>query len=528
MFEPPSDQVPDLPRILLVDDQPEQLRIMATMLRDTEGQVVTADSGQEALDIAVDFRPHYVISDIRMPGMDGLQVCEHVRRLRLTPYPHITLVSADVAPTRFSECLNAGADLFLPKPFGKEDLLVCLNSGRRLHDLHRQIERSAHTDQMTGLPTRSSFELAAEREFARSRRHGVNLSCALLDVDFFKRINDTYGHAVGDAVLASLGETVLQSLRGSDLPCRFGGEEICMLFPETDEWSARRLANRIHSKLNSNRILAEQIALAVTVSIGVAELREEHNSVADLIAAADESLLVAKGSGRNRVVSYSEAEAYQFGPAVKLDMERPDFWSMSAGRVMTTLMATLDPDESLRRATELFLRFRVNAAPVVRDGKLLGILSEKDVMQMMYDPQGWEAPVHEAMNPNVICFEETDPIKAIHEFFCRMAIHRVVITRKGLPVGIVARGTILRAYRNWRVDGANSGRFEQERLAGEVTEISQVIAETANHIRNEFCQPNRDYLQVLLNSTSRIQEMCKDLLSAARDSTSAVACECVD
>ncbi len=508
--------------VLLVDDSAEDLRLMQAVLA-TDYQTRTASNTEDALRLIAESPPHFVICDIEMPGSTGLEFCQRVRETHTDHFIHVTLASVNTSPRRLNECLQVGADLFLPKPFAPDDLKACLLSGHRLHDLYTRLQDAAHTDPLTGLPTRHRFDEEAKREFERAQRHGLKLSCAVLDADFFKKVNDVHGHAAGDAVLREIARIIHEALRASDIPCRFGGEEFCVLLPETGSVGAKQWADRVRQSIESVCVKFNELELKVTASIGVAELADGCRGPADLFHQADEALLAAKQSGRNRVVTYRDVIASEeFNVA---DAQQEAFWSLPAGKIMSTIVATLSPEDTISDATTLLLRFRINAAPVVDlDGKLLGIVSEKDAMSRMTKPEDWNTPVSEAMNAHVISYEESTPIHSIHAFLCRAGIRRVVILRDEKPIGIIGRATILRAYRNWKETDSTAARSEE--LKAHLGEVVDAVVRQGMEIQNSLAKDDESSVAVI-HGASRIQELAKDLLSAVKsgESTRAVVAD---
>lgn len=175
-----------------------------------------------------------------------------------------------------------------------------------LKKTQHELERLSQYDDLTGLYNRRHFMSLAHQEFGRSRRYGNPLTTLMLDVDHFKRINDTYGHPVGDQVLKALGRQILDGLRGIDIAGRLGGEEFAVMLPETSIGQAIMVAERLRSQIVSAPVtLADGQCVAYTLSIGIAVLTAEHEGLDHLLQQADQALYAAKERGRNRVVSYA-------------------------------------------------------------------------------------------------------------------------------------------------------------------------------------------------------------------------------
>ena len=166
-----------------------------------------------------------------------------------------------------------------------------------------EVRRLATTDFLTGLYNRRHFFEMAEREFQRARRYGQSLCAMMLDLDHFKLVNDTYGHAVGDQVLKEIAECCRNELRGVDVLGRYGGEEFAIMLPEIDLSTAFQVAERLRKSIARKTVDAKRSLLVITVSIGVSAVEDEDLSVEDVIGRADKALYSAKRGGRNRVCS---------------------------------------------------------------------------------------------------------------------------------------------------------------------------------------------------------------------------------
>ncbi len=308
---------------------------------------------------------------------------------------------------------------------------------RRLHHL-------AGCDPLTGVFNRRSFREQFEREWVRSLRYERPLACIMLDVDFFKKVNDAHGHAAGDASLKQVAEVLAKRCRPSDVICRYGGEEFCIMAPETDEEGAAMLAERLRSALAAAAIEVGDRLLCVTASFGVAQRDQDVDNVDNLIERADQALYVAKRSGRNRVVRFGLEEAFAEMVA------RHEFSRVLAGvtaRDLLTPTPCIRCDESIARAVDFLLRNRLISAPVVDEhGRLVGFISKRDLMLLDVEREIWGQPVGDVMKTNVVCYQDTTPGQEVFQFLCRVSMHRVVIVRHGRPIGIISPGSLLRHF----------------------------------------------------------------------------------
>jgi diguanylate cyclase (GGDEF)-like protein len=302
------------PVILVADDEPVNLALIKRRLEWEEYHVETAQDGGEAVEAAKRVLPDLVILDVMMPVLDGLGACRLLKEDPSTrDIPVIFLSALDDTDTKVNG-LSLGANDYISKPFRVEELLARVAVAIRLkrerdllqesaEELRRRAEVASEmsmTDALTGLLNRYGLQRALQRELSEARRYTRPLSCLLLDIDFFKAINDTHGHAAGDAALMQTARVLTESMRGSDVVCRYGGEEFLVLAPETDARGAHSLAEKIRLSVSSRLFGDGGRAFALTLSAGVAELRPGESGN-DMIARADLALYQAKQHGRDRV-----------------------------------------------------------------------------------------------------------------------------------------------------------------------------------------------------------------------------------
>ena len=188
---------------------------------------------------------------------------------------------------------------------------VCYATARmavQLHEAHARLKELAHTDELTGLINRRSFFQRAESILADAEQGSEPLSLLVIDADYFKQLNDTYGHATGDAALQFITEQLSASVRKSDLVCRLGGEEFAVLLPGMDAAEANRLAERIVKRIAERPMVWEDKIIEMSVSCGIADTQVGHD-MTTLFKAADDAMYAAKHSGRNRQMLHTETEA---------------------------------------------------------------------------------------------------------------------------------------------------------------------------------------------------------------------------
>jgi len=296
-------------RILVVDDSRMARTALCQQLEGFGHQTAFADSGAEALVRTRDEDFDVVLVDFRVGDMEGVEVCWHLRAAQGAKHLYLMLMIPGSITNQFFEVVENGADEFLRKPLDWAWLRARLLAASRVVDMQRQLERLATTDSLTGALNRGRFMARAADEVMRSLRYGRALSAIMLDIDHFKKINDTHGHATGDEAIRSVVRVCRSLVRGADILGRLGGEEFAILLPETPPQGAVLLAERLRRALAVTEVrIPGGVGVTFTVSVGVSALRPGEEAVSALLARADEALYRAKNGGRNRVVCDEVAE----------------------------------------------------------------------------------------------------------------------------------------------------------------------------------------------------------------------------
>jgi two-component system cell cycle response regulator len=297
-------------KILLVDDRPASYERLATMLTE-EHSVDVEPNPSEALFHAADGNYDLLIVSLGLENFDGLRLCSQARSLERTRHVPILAVSDADNNSRLMRGLEIGVNDYLLRPVDKNELLARARTQIRkrrytdhLRDNVQNSIEAAITDALTGLHNRRYMEshLATLAEQAGSR--GKPLALMVLDIDFFKAINDGYGHDAGDDVLREFAVRIRKSIRGIDLACRYGGEEFVIVMPETDMNVAGMVAERLRKSIAGEPFAIEKGVrrIDVTISIGIATLDRKGEPIGDVLKRADQALYRAKRDGRNRVV----------------------------------------------------------------------------------------------------------------------------------------------------------------------------------------------------------------------------------
>lgn len=322
-----EDQVRNRPEteilVLAVDDDPLTLLNLTRILNSPSRKIITAENGEEALLVAQQMLPEMIITDWRMPRLDGLELCKALRSSPATQHTYIIMLTGIEADDELVQAFDAGADDYVTKPFTPKVLEARIRGGERLIRYqrtitsdreviqkyatslslaNRKLQTVAMTDALTGLPNRRSAMARMKDVVAESSRYSEKLSCIMIDIDHFKQINDTYGHDNGDIVLKEVAHVFSRNARSYDMVSRMGGEEFLIISTRSDRLDSEMLAKRLRSAVEDHIIhLSDGSKASVTISIGVATWNETYADGGELIKAADNALYRAKRNGRNRV-----------------------------------------------------------------------------------------------------------------------------------------------------------------------------------------------------------------------------------
>lgn len=297
-------------KVLLAEDSRFFRRLLEANLQSWGHTVVSCADGIEAWALlSSPDSPKLAILDWEMPGMKGVEICQELRKTKGPPYVYVILLTAKSRKEDVVEGLESGADDYITKPFDPLELKVRIRAAVRIVQLQEDLiqalktmENQAKQDSLTSLWNHSTILEILNNELDRSRRQRTPVAVIMADIDHFKRINDTYGHLVGDEVIKTMAQRIRAELRSYDFVGRYGGEEFLIVLPNTDVHEGVIIAERLR------HVTAEAVShsggrpVRCTVSFGVAaEIGSTRNTAADLVNAADQALYHAKTDGRNCV-----------------------------------------------------------------------------------------------------------------------------------------------------------------------------------------------------------------------------------
>ena len=298
-------------RILMIEDRADSAAWFTSALK-KQHEVSCVDTFEEALVRVRGGDFDLIIVSLGMRGFDGLRLCSQLRSLPEGRHVPILVVVSDGDKRKLHQALEMGVNDYLTRPVDTNELVARvrtqLRKKRYADQLRHNVQLSlemAITDQLTGLHNRRYMARHLDNLIAQSQRSGKPLAFLIMDIDFFKRVNDNYGHDVGDEVLQEFAQRIAANVRGIDLACRYGGEEFVVVMPDTDVPYACTVAERLRKSIETTpvRISRTPGKLGITISIGIAGSEGADDTADALLRRADQALYLAKNGGRNRVVA---------------------------------------------------------------------------------------------------------------------------------------------------------------------------------------------------------------------------------
>ncbi|MDH4218756.1 MAG: diguanylate cyclase [Candidatus Aminicenantes bacterium] len=295
-------------KVLIAEDNAVSARILKKNIEDWGYEVVMAQDGDEAWKAYQNEKIRLAVLDWMMPKINGLDLCKRIREIDHEEgnkeYTYVILLTAKDQQADLIKGFSAGADDYITKPFKRHELKARLKTGKRIIDLQRQIMEQADRDGLTGLWNRKRMFKILEKEINRAQREERPLATIMIDVDNFKKINDTYGHHSGDSVLVEVSSYLQKSIRNYDEICRYGGDELFIILPNCNLAMTERIAERLRQRVSETKIETDTGTLDITISLGgvSSEIFLSDLTPDKLVISSDEALLKAKSNGRNCVV----------------------------------------------------------------------------------------------------------------------------------------------------------------------------------------------------------------------------------
>lgn len=413
-----------------------------------EFELLEAETLQQGVAFLKESLVDVVLLDLGLPDGDGLDNLSAIQKAD-AKVP-VVILSGRVDERIALEAVKAGAQDFI----GKADLttesavrVISYAIERKLTETRlregvSELKQAAQVDPLTGLLNRRAFLKHLDHVQRKCRSERSAVSCAMLDIDFFKHVNDTYGHPVGDEALRTVASLLLHESRAGDLVCRFGGEEFCIVLADTDERAALAWAERVRKTLGNTVIQTQRCDLQLTVSLGVAQANCEAAALHELIDKADQALLASKQRGRNRVTTYTEVlDSREIVQEVASGEADRRMLSELAYSPISCLLLT-DP---ISHVADRLLELEVPAMPVVDGaGRFIGLVSEKELLQAIPENGQWSGNVEQLIDRTAMGFPLDTAVSFVREFMSRTQTAQVVVVSEQRPVGLLSRADLLR------------------------------------------------------------------------------------
>jgi diguanylate cyclase (GGDEF)-like protein len=309
--------------IMVVDDNRLNLILLERVLKDKGYDVCLIDDASQVIDTAEKVFPDLILLDFAMPVMDGYEVCKILKNNEMLRDIPVIFISAMSDTDDKVKALSVGAVDYVTKPFHDDEVLARIVTHLKIRNLQKQLEEKntalegeinrrreaeaelrikAVTDPLTNIYNRRYFFELATKEFSRSRREGETFSIIMIDIDYFKNVNDSYGHLIGDQTLIRFSEICLANIREYDILARYGGEEFVILLPQTDADQALALAERLRDSVEKTPLEFGEIIVSITASFGISGSNKDMPLALDkILDRADQALYWSKKAGRNRI-----------------------------------------------------------------------------------------------------------------------------------------------------------------------------------------------------------------------------------
>ncbi|ORI08558.1 diguanylate cyclase response regulator [Campylobacter concisus] len=288
-------------KVLVVEDSLPFRNMIKKILTSLQFKVLAAAHGEEAMSYFADNPDiNLIITDYRMPVKDGLEVLKEVRKEKDKNSLGVIVMTSPSEKTDASIFLKNGASDFIAKPFSKEELICRVNNTIEAMENINKIANFANRDFLTGVYNRRFFYSDVEEYVQAAEETNEPYAFAMIDIDYFKKINDTYGHDGGDRTLKSIAKILNDNTKGSDIVARFGGEEFCVVLKKISREEAVKFFVNLRAKVAENEVVIKKQKIRVTISIGVS-FGNGHCEIDDMLEACDSALYTAKENGRNRV-----------------------------------------------------------------------------------------------------------------------------------------------------------------------------------------------------------------------------------
>lgn len=290
-------------KILVVDDNAFNLKVLSDILRNAGYQTSVIQDGAQVIDTVNNNPPDIILLDLIMPNIDGFEICKLLKESYLTKDIPIIMITAQTDSNSIKKALDLGVFDYIKKPIEEIEVIARVQSTLRFIDQLKQLKEMSLKDGLTGLFNHCFLIESLEKELTRHERTGQGLGFIMVDIDYFKKVNDTYGHQSGDLVLKKLSSLLTKSVRQGDIVGRYGGEEFGLVFINSLKEDTIKACERIRQRVENYTFNVSEKDIRITVSLGVC-YKEPHKKLTcqEMIQYADNALYTAKRNGRNQFV----------------------------------------------------------------------------------------------------------------------------------------------------------------------------------------------------------------------------------
>lgn len=413
-----------------------------------EFELLEAEDLRQGLALLKESLVDVVLLDLGLPDGDGLANLSAIQAAD-SRVP-VVILSGRVDERIALEAVKAGAQDFIAKAdLSTESAVRAISyaierklTETRLREGVSELEHAAQVDPLTGLLNRRAFLQHLDRVQQKCRSERTAVSCAMLDIDYFKHVNDTYGHPVGDEALRTVASLLLHESRAGDLVCRFGGEEFCIVLTDTDEQAAFVWAERVRKTLGNTVIQTQRCDLQLTVSLGVAQANREADALHELVDKADQALLASKQRGRNRVTTYTDVLSTR---EVVAEVPNNVADKTALSELVYAPIACLLLTDEISHAADRLLELQVQAMPVVDNaGRFVGLVTEKELLRAIPEDGHWHGMVEKIVDRTAMGFPLDTTVSFVREFMSRTQTAHVTVVSEQRPIGLLARADLLR------------------------------------------------------------------------------------
>ncbi len=297
--------------VLIVDDNPQNIQLVASHLKEVGYRISFSQSGRDALQKIQNADYDLILLDVMMPEMDGFETCTQIKEYPKYKEVPVIFLTAKIDKESIVRGFEVGAVDYIIKPFYGAELLARIRTHielkayrEKLEEMNQRLYEKATKDALTKLFNRRKMNDLIEYEYDRSLRNKLPFSIIITDIDYFKKVNDSYGHECGDIVLEQVSSILMSMVRKQDQVGRWGGEEFLLLLPDTETDGALTLSEKIRTEIEKSTYTCEEFTLKITMTFGVSSFSEEKTGKT-VIKEADLALYAGKNQGRNRCIAYS-------------------------------------------------------------------------------------------------------------------------------------------------------------------------------------------------------------------------------